>query len=301
MLLPGALFLFIFDYLPMGGIILAFKQFFFRMPPPGSFIRNPFIYSMITSKWVGFDNFKFIFNTPDAWIMVRNTVGYNLMFIIVGLVTAVALAIAINELRQRRMAKLYHTVFFFPFFLSWIVISYLVFAMLNTNYGVFNQILVALGREPIKWYTEPGYWPFVFLVANQWRYTGHGSIIYLAAIAGMDQQLYEAAAIDGANKWQQIWRITIPQLVPIMVLLTILATGRVFKADFAMFYTLPNGSGILRPATLVIDVYVFQALRAGIPIGMPAAAGLYQSTVGFVLILLSNYVVRRIRPEMALF
>lgn len=301
MLVPGAMWLFIFCYLPMGGIILAFKQFRMHMPKKGDFFQNPFINSMIKSEWVGFKNFEFIFKTPDAWLMTRNTVLYNLAFILIGLVLSVALAIAITELRQRRMAKLYQTIFFFPFFLSWIVISYLLFAMLNTNMGIFNQILERFGREPIKWYMEPKYWPFIMLFANRWRYTGNGSIIYLAAITGMDSQLFEAATIDGASKWQQIWRITIPLLVPIMVLLTILAAGRVFNADFAMFYALPNGSGVLRRATLVIDVYVFNSLRGGIPIGMPAAAGLYQSFVGFILILTTNWIVRRVRPDMALF
>lgn len=303
MLLPGALFLFIFVYLPMPGIILAFKNYMLKIAPQGTFFlfRNTFVYSMLTSQWTGFDNFRFMFSTPEAWLMTRNTVLYNLAFISLGLVCSVALAIGINELIERRMAKLYQTVFFFPYFLSWIVVSYLVFAMLNNQYGLFNQILVAFGGQPLEWYQEVDKWPWVFVVTNLWKNTGNGSIIYLAAITSMDPDLNEAAAIDGASKWQQIWRITIPQLVPMIVLLTILNIGGIFKSNFDLFYTLPNGSGLLRPVSLVIDVYVYNAMRSGARMGLPTAAGLYQSVVGFVLILTTNMLVRRYQPDMALF
>lgn len=302
MLLPGTLFLLVFNYLPMPGILLAFKKFKLSMPTDSDFFQNAFINSFIKSEWVGFKNFEFLFKTPDAGMITRNTVLYNLAFIILGLITSVLLAIAINELIQRRMAKVYQTIFFFPYFLSWIVVSYLLYTLLSTQHGVFNRILETMGRDPIQWYAEPKYWPFIMVFANLWKYTGNGSIIYLATITGLDPQLYEAAAIDGASKFQQIMKITLPQLVPIMVLLSILAVGRIFYGDFAMFYSLPNGSGQLRNVTTVIDVYVYNTFTtAGARPGLPTAAGLYQSVVGLIMILSTNLLVRKIDSNMALF
>lgn len=302
MLLPGFTFLLLFAYLPMPGIILAFKNFRLAMPPKGFWIQNAFIYSVfVKDPWVGLGNFQFMFSTPDAWMITRNTMSYNLVFIFLGLICSVALAVAINELIQRRMAKVYQTIFFFPFFVSWIVVSYLGYALLSNDFGMVNQILKALGAKPVNWYSAPQAWPFIFVFFNLWKYTGNGSIIYLATIAGLDQELYEAAAIDGASRWQQIRKITIPQLVPIMVLLTILAVGRIFNSDFDMFYSLINNSGELRKVSTVIDVYVYQATVNSGKFGMAAAASLYQSFVGFVLILTTNLIVRRIQPDMALF
>jgi putative aldouronate transport system permease protein len=302
MLLPGFMFLLMFSYLPMPGIILAFKKFKLIMPPKGYWLQNPFIYSVfVKNEWVGFNNFKFMFTTPDAMNITRNTVCYNLVFIFLGLLASVALAIGINELIQRRIAKVYQTIFFFPFFISWIVVSYLAMALLNSELGVVNQVLKLFGIAPVQWYSTPQAWPFIFVFFNLWKYTGNGSIIYLATIAGLDQEIYEAASIDGASKWQQIKKITIPQLVPIMVLLSILAVGRIFNSDFDMFYSMPNGSGQLRVVANVIDVYVYNALVSNGNYGLAAAAGLYQSVVGFILILTTNLIVRRIEPDMALF
>lgn len=302
MLLPGFTFLLLFSYLPMPGIIMAFKKFKLTMPPKDFWLQNPFIYSVfVKNPWVGLNNFQFLFTTPDAWMITRNTVLYNVVFIFLGLVCSVALAIAISELVQRRIAKLYQTVFFFPYFVSWIVVSYLAYALLSSDFGMINQILKTLGIEPVRWYSAPQAWPFIFVFFNLWKYTGNGSIIYLASIAGLDQELYEAAAIDGASRWQQIRRITIPQLVPIMVLLSILAVGRIFNSDFDMFYSLINNSGELRKVSTVIDVYVYNAIINNGQFGLSAAASLYQSAVGFVLILTTNMIVRKVEPDMALF
>ena len=302
MLLPGFMFMLMFSYLPMPGIIMAFKKFKLFMPPKGYWLQNPFIYSVfVKDQWVGLSNFNFLFTTPDAFIITRNTVGYNLLFIFLGLFASVGLAIAINELIQRRVAKVYQTIFFFPFFVSWIVVSYLALALLNSEMGVINQVLKLFGVAPVQWYSTPQAWPFIFVFFNLWKYTGNGSIIYLATIAGLDQEIYEAAAIDGANKWQQIKRITIPQLVPIMVLLSILAVGRIFNADFDMFFSMPNGSGQLSEVSNVIDVYVYNALINNGQYGQSSAAGLYQSVVGFILILTTNLIVRKVQPDMALF
>lgn len=302
MLLPGFTFLLLFCYLPMPGIVMAFKKFLFAMPPKDFWIQNPFIYSVfVKDAWVGLNNFQFLFTTPDAVMITRNTVLYNVVFIFLGLFASVALAIGINELIQRRAAKVYQTIFFFPYFVSWIVVSYLAYAMLSSDYGMVNQILRSLGVAPVQWYSAPKAWPFIFVFFNLWKYTGNGSIIYLATIAGLDQELYEAAAIDGANRWQQIRRITIPQLVPIMVLLSILAVGRIFNSDFDMFYSMVNNSGELRQVSTVIDVYVYNAIINNGQYGLSAAASLYQSLVGFVLILTTNLIVRKVQPDMALF
>lgn len=301
MLLPGLCFLFCFNYLPMPAIILAFKRYQLAKPPKDFWIQNKFVYSLfVKNEWVGFDNFKFIFDTPDAWMVVRNTVGYNLLFMSIGLVLAVGLAIIINELNNRFAAKLYHTILFMPYFISWIVVAYLVYAFVSAK-GVFNQLLISMGKETIDWYATPKYWPFIFLFCNIWKYTGNNSIIYLATMSGFDQELYEAAAIDGATKWQQIRHITLPQLVPTIVLLQILAVGRIFNGDFDMFYSLPNGSGPLRKVSTTLDVYVYNTMKTGSQLGLAAAAGFFQAIVGFTLVLTTNLIVRKVSPEMAMF
>lgn len=302
MLLPGFAFLVVFSYMPMVGVILAFKRYALVMPPKGHWLSNPFLYDMfIANKFVGLQNFEFMFKTPMAATIFRNTIGYSLLFMAVGLIFAVGLAIMITELRQGRMAKVYHTLIFLPYFISWIVVAYIVYALFSQQTGLLNAALRRMGRNPVVWYNEARYWPFVFLFANLWRYTGNGSIIYMATISGFDQQLYEAAAIDGASKWQQLWRITIPQLIPTIVLLQILAVGRIFTSDFDMFYSLPNGSGPLKNVSTTIDVYVYNTMKSATQLGLPAAAAFFQSTVSLVLILSTNLIVRRLQPEMALF
>lgn len=303
MVLPGTIWLILFAYLPMPGIIMAFKNYRLQRPPADHWIQNAFIYSLIESPWVGFDNFRYLIlptNLNNTIMFVRNTVLYNLLFIIVGLVLSVALAVVIHELTNRFWAKLYHSVFFLPFFISWVVVAYVVYALAN-HAGIINTALTAWDLPPLEIYKEKIYWPFIFLFANIWKYTGNNSILYLAIITTIDRQLYEAAAIDGASKWQQFWNITLPQLTPTIVLLQILAVGRIFGSDFDMFYTLPAGSVFIREVTTTIDVYVFNMLRSTAPLGYPAAVALVQSVVGLVLILITNYIVRKTRPEMALF
>ena len=301
MLLPGLAFLLCFSYLPMPAIILAFKRYSLAKPPKDYWIQNKFIYSLfIDNPWVGLNNFKFIFQSPDAWTVVRNTVGYNIVFMALGLVLSVGLAIIINELNNRIAAKVYHTILFLPYFISWIVVAYLVYAFVSAK-GVFNQIFTSLGLPTINFYSEPKYWPFIFVFCNMWKYTGNNSIIYLATLSGFDQELYEAAAIDGAGKWQQIRHITLPQLVPTIVLLQILAVGRILNGDFDMFYSLPNGSGPLKNVSTTLDVYVYNTMKTGAQLGLASAAAFFQSVVGFVLVLTTNLIVRRVSPEMAMF
>ncbi|GHU67761.1 sugar ABC transporter permease [Clostridia bacterium] len=301
MLLPGLALLFCFSYLPMPGIIMAFKRYKLAIPPRDFWMQNKFIYSVfIQNPWVGLDNFKFLLSTPDAWMITRNTVGYNLLFMVTGLVLSVGLAVVISEMRNHRTAKVYHTILFLPYFISWIVVAYVLYALINAR-GVFNQIALMTGGTTVNYYATSKYWPYMFLISNIWKYTGNGSIIYLATISCFDQELFEAAAIDGAGKWKQFRYITLPLLMPVIVLLQILAIGRIFNGDFDMFYALPNGSGLIRNVTYTIDVYVYYTMRYGQSLGYSAAAAFFQSIVGFVLVLSTNMIVRKVQPEMSLF
>jgi len=301
MVIPGVVLLILFCYLPMPGVILAFKNYKLAIPPKDFWLQNKFLYSLLfNSEWSGLSNFEFLIKSPDTFKIIRNTVGYNLLFMVVGIVLQVTLAISVNEMRNRRSAKLYQSVLFLPFFISWIIVMYVLYALINSK-GVFNQINLALGGETIDYYAKKQYWPWFFLVSNIWKYTGYGSIIYLATISGFDQELYEAGAIDGAGKWKQIRYIMLPQLVPTIVLLQILALGRIFNGDFEMFYSLPNGSGIISDVTTTIDVYVYNMMKKGSRLGQPAAGALFQSVVGFVMVLGTNLVVRKTQPDMALF
>lgn len=293
MVLPGFIWLILFKYLPMIGIVIGFKNFRYH--------RGGFLNSLIKSEWVGFDNFKFLFTTEDAWIITRNTVGYNVLFIILGLVLSVSLALALNEVLNKRLAKFYQTFMFLPHFLSWVVVGYFVYGFLSVDRGVLNNFMEFLGEDRISWYTEAKFWPYILTFMSQWKGVGYGSVVYLAAIAGIDKAYYEAAYIEGASKWQQIRYITIPHLRPMMVILTILAIGNIFRADFGLFYQIPMNSGPLYPVTNVIDTYIYRGLMVTGDVGMTTAAGLYQSVVGFILILTVNHIVRKIDNESALY
>lgn len=289
MLLPGCLYLFINNYIPMAGTIIAFKNINYAK-------------GILGSDWVGFENFKFLFASSDAWVITRNTLAYNAVFIVLHLVVAVLFAVLLNELRNRMMAKMYQSIMFLPFFLSFVVVGYLGFSLLNEEHGFINtSILAPLGADPVAWYAEPRYWPYILPIVNTWKSIGYYTVIYLAAIIGIDQEYYEAAFIDGAGKWQQVKSITLPLLAPVMIILTLLQIGKIFYADFGLFFQVPLNSGILYPTTNVIDTYVYRALITMGDIGMSSAAGLYQSVVGFVLVLGANMIVRRINKENALF
>lgn len=301
MLIPGFIVLVLFSYLPMPGVILAFKSYKLAIPPKDFWIQNRFIYSLfVASDWSGLANFEFLLRSPDTFKIIRNTVLYNVLFAVVGVVLQVTLAVVVNEMRNRRSAKLYQSVLFLPYFISWIIVMYVLYALINAK-GIFNQMNLLTGGATVDYYAKKEYWPWFFLVSNIWKYTGNGSIIYLATISGFDQELYEAAAIDGAGKWKQIKHIMIPQLIPTIVLLQILAVGRIFNGDFEMFYSLPNGSGVIQDVTTTIDVYVYNMMRRGSRLGQPAAGALFQSVVGFVMVLVTNLIVRKSQPEMALF
>lgn len=294
MLLPGLLFLIINNYIPMLGVIIAFKDF--------KSDGHGFISSLLSSRWVGFDNFKFFIQTPYAFQITKNTILYNLLFIALTLVTAVPAALALNEIKNKFAARVYQSVMFLPFILSWVVVSYLVYSFLSVDMGLVNRgILEPLGLQRVQWYGEAKYWPFILPIAQVWKYLGYNSVIYLAGITTIDSEYYEAARIDGASKLQQMLWITLPQLVPLMITLTLLQLGRMFFADFGLFFQVTKNAGALYSSTLVIDTYVYNSLINNGDIGMSSAAGLYQAAVGFVLVFLSNLVVRRINSERALF
>ena len=288
MMLPGILFILLFNYAPMFGIIVAFKNYTYTK-------------GIFGSEWVGFKNFEFFFTSQDAARVTFNTVFMNLIFICTGLFVSVAFALMLNELKNRFFAKLYQSVMFIPYFFSWVVVGYFSFAILSVDFGSANSIMKILGMEPVDWYAEPMYWPVILTIANLWKSTGYGCIIYLAGITGINEEYYDAAKIDGATRFQQMTRITIPLLVPLISILTLLSIGRIFYADFGMFYYLPRQSGVLYSTTDVIDTYVFRSLRTLGDVGMASAAGLYQSVVGFILVLLSNLVVKRVNPDNSLF
>lgn len=293
MLLPGALWLFIFCYIPMFGVVIAFKDF--RISPGGFFA------SLMNSPWVGLENFRYLFSSQDAWIITRNTVAYNVAGILLSTTCTVALAIILSQMANKRLLKKLQTLMIFPNFLSWVVISYFVYAFLSTDKGLFNMILAHFGVDQINWYSEPKYWPFIIILTSLWKGVGYGSIIYYASIMGIDTSYYEAALVDGATKWQQIKNVVLPHLRSIIVIMLILSVGNIFRADFGLFYQLPRNSGALYDVTNVLDTYVYRGLMNSGDIGMSTAAGLYQSAVGFVLILLTNKLVNKLDPGSSLF
>jgi putative aldouronate transport system permease protein len=289
MMVPGMLYLLINNYLPMFGLSIAFKDINYAKGIWGS-------------DWVGFQNFKFLFQSSDAYIITRNTILYNLTFIIVGLIVGVGFAILLNEIKNKVAVKLYQSIILLPYLISMVLVSYLVYSMLSIDTGYLNKsILPALGIDPISWYNEPKYWPYILVFVNVWKGVGYSCIIYLAAIIGIDPEYYEASKLDGATKWQQIRMITIPLISPIIIMTTLLSIGRIFYSDFGLFYQVPMNSGALFDTTNVIDTYVYRGLMQLGDIGMASAAGFYQSIVGFILVILSNYVVRKLSKENALF
>lgn len=295
MVAPGAIWLIVLRYLPMFGVVLAFKNYtiFYKAP---SLINN-----VLHSPWVGLKNFEYLYKSTQTWLMVRNTLGYNIVFILVGILIPVTFALLLNELTTKRLTKVYQTMMFFPFFLSWVVVSYFLYAFFIPGSGMFVHLQQSLGLPVTDWYSNPKPWPLVLLITNEWKNVGYTCIMYLATITGIDSALYEAARIDGASKWQQMRYITLPFLRTIIVILFIINVGRIFSSDFGLFYTVPMNSGSLIPTTQVMDTYVYRALVNTGDIGMSTAAGLFQSIVGFVLIMITNSIVNKVDPDSAMF
>lgn len=279
---PSLIYIFIFSYLPMAGLILAFKKYTYDKGIWGS-------------DWVGFQNFEFFFSSKAAYIITRNTILYNVAFIIIGTLLALVLAILLNEI-SRKWIKVHQTAMFLPYFLSWVVISYLVTAFLDYRHGFINGML----EEPIQWYFEPQYWPYILILVNTWKGIGFSVLIYFAGIMGLDKSYYEAAKIDGASKFQMAYKITVPLLTPLIMILLIMSIGGMFRADFGLHFFIPDNSSFLYNATDVIDTYVFRALRNLNDIGMSTAVGFYQSIVGLVLVIAANWIIKKINEENSL-
>lgn len=288
MLIPAFLYFFIFSYLPMSGAIVAFKSYNFRE-------------GIFGSPWVGFSNFEYFFKSGQAWTVTRNTILYNVVFIVVNTVLQMGLAIFISEIGGKYFKKVTQTAMFLPYFISWVVVGMIAYNFLNVDYGTVNTILNKLGMESINFYGTKWVWPIIITAFCAWKNVGYGTVLYLAAIMGIDQEIYEAAQIDGANIFQRIFKVTIPCLVPTLIILTLLSIGNIFRGDFQMFYQLVGNNGPLFPITDVIDTFTFRSLIQSGEVGMSAAAGLYQSIFCFITIIITNKIVKSYDKDYSLF
>lgn len=285
--LPGMAFVILFNYIPMGGIVIAFKKY---MPRVGLF----------ASPWVGLDNFKFFFTSQDALRTIRNTVLYSLDFLVVDLIVGVGMALLLYHIRSRRALKVYHTIILIPRFMSMVIIAFIAYAVLSPAYGLANQLITLLGGDPVNWYNDPQRWPIILTIVYIWKIAGSGCLYYYAGLVGIDETLFEAASIDGANTWQRCWHIAIPSLIPIMTMMTILGIGNIFSGDMGLFYHVPQNQGILYPTTDIINTYTYRALLDG-SLEKSAAVNLFQSVVGLILVVSANAVTRKVSPENSVF
>ena len=288
MLVPAVVYLFINNYIPIAGIVVAFKNYSAKK-------------GIWKSPWCGLDNFAYLFKN-DAWILIRNTLLYNVAFIILGIILGVAIAIMISDVASEIKKKVYQSAILLPYLISMVIVSYIVFAFLSVDNGLINRgILEPLGKESMLWYSEKKYWPFILIFVHCWKTLGYSTLLYIASIAGIDSEFYEAARLDGASKWQQIKNITLPCLVPTIITLTLLNIGKIFYSDFGLFYQVPQDSGALYSVTNTIDTYVYRAMISAGGIGRSSVAGVFQSVVGFVLVITANWIVRRKNRDSALF
>ena len=279
---------FVFSYLPMGGLVIAFKDYRYNL-------------GIFGSKWVGFKNFEFFVTSSDFARLIRNTLGMNAIFIVVGMFAAITLAIMLFNLRTRISTKIFQTTLLTPHFLSWVVVAYMAYAFLHPSNGILNQLLKSIfGMEPIDWYAKPGAWPYILTIANVWKHVAMDSILYYASLMSIDSSLFEAAEIDGATKMQINLHIIVPSLVPLMTILTIMSIGGIFNADFGLFYQLPRNIGALYPTTDVLSTWIFRTMREIGDMGMSSAVGFLKSVVGFLLVLTTNAVSKKV-SEISLF
>ena len=288
MLLPGLIYIFINNYMPLPGLAIAFKRFDYSK-------------GIWNSPWVGLGNFTYMFKTNDAMNMIRNTLGYNLTFIFLGNLLAVVIAIMLNFLRGKMNKKIFQTCILIPYLLSTVVVSYIVYAFLGQESGLLNSLLLGFGKSKISWYTEAKYWPVILTIVYLWKSFGYWSILYYATVIGIDSSLYEAAMVDGASRMKQVWHVTLPGLRNTIITMVLLQIGKIFFSDFGLFYQVPMRSGLIASVTDTIDVYVYRNLAQLNDIGRASAAGFLQSVLGFILILIVNAVVRKIDKDSALF
>lgn len=291
MMLPGLAYLFINNYIPMAGLLTAFKNV--------NFADGIWASPWATPLW---KNFEYLFVTKDAWVITRNTILYNLAFITVNTVMAIFIAILICDIASKQLKRLYQSAILLPFLMSYVIVSYIVFALLSNENGLLNKTLLpALGMDPINWYASSQYWPVILVLVNFWKGIGYSCLIYIASINGIDPALYEAAELDGASRWQRIWNVTLPGIKSSVITLTLLNVGRIFYSDFSLFYQVPQNSGLIFSTTNTLDTYVYRALLTSGNIPMASAAGFYQSVIGFIVVLAVNLLVKHISKEDALF
>lgn len=285
---PAFVLVLVMSYLPMSGLVLAFKSYRYDL-------------GVFGSPFNGLDNFKYLFSSGTGWLITRNTILYNLLNLFTSQLIAVMIEIFISEIRHKKFKKVTQTVILMPYFISWVVVGVFVFSLLNYESGMINNIVRIFGGEPINFYMKPSAWPVIICLFNAWKWTGYNSVIYIAAITGVDGEINEAAAIDGATIFQRIRYITIPSIRPTLITMILLQVGRILRGDFEMFYQIVGNNGQLFNATDVIDTYVFRSLVTNPDIGMTAAATLYQSVLCFVIIMVVNTIVKHIDEEYALF
>ncbi len=288
LILPAVLYVFIFNYAPMPGIVIAFKDY----------IYNKGIWG---SEWIGFKNFTFLIKSGALFRTTKNTILYNLLFILFDLIFQLGIAVILSEIRGKYFKKVSQTMMLMPYFISWVVAGAMVYNILGTDYGIVNSILQAQGKAKIPFMNTPSIWPFILVFFRVWKNLGYGSVVYLAAITGLDQEIYEAAEIDGANIYQRIFRITLPLVKPTVMIMLMLHLSKIIKGDFQMFYNLTGNNPMLYDVSDVIDTYVYRCLIQSKNFAMSGAAGLYQSVMGFVIIVSINAVIRKIQPDYALF
>ena len=288
MMLPALVYLFINNYLPMSGLVLAFEKYNVKDGIWGS-------------QFVGFKNFTFLLKSNDLPVLFRNTLGYNLCFILINLVLGVTLAILITEITNLKFRKAAQSSILFPYVVSIVIVSYMVRAFLDPEAGLLNHLLVSMGHQKVAWYDTAKYWPFILIFVNTWKGVGYGCILYISSILGIDMSLYESASLDGATKFQKIRYITLPFLKPTMITVSLLSLGRVFNSDFGLFFQVPQNSGLISSTTQTIDTFVYNALITQSNVGMSAAASFFQSVMGFLMIMVFNAITRKISRENALF
>lgn len=288
MLIPAVAIVIIFSYWPMTGIVLAFKNY--RVAD-----------GIYGSPWVGLNNFRFLILSGKLWPITRNTLLYNLVFLTVNTVMELTFAIMLSEIVGKYFKKITQTMMFMPYFISWVVIKAVLYNIFSFEKGVLNNLLASIGVEPFNLYSTPNAWPFLLVFLKLWKSAGYGSVVYLAAVTGLDREMYEAADIDGANIWQKIFRITLPCLAPTIIIMLLLGVGNIFRGDFGLFYQTVGNNALLLPLTDIIDTYVFRALMSSGDIGMAAASAFYQSIMCFFTIMLFNWLVKRYDPDYSLF